>query len=259
MSVSKEKVMASIAQAKQDLDQAIAELEKMPAFDPGRTSFTAHALHNYLQVAGATLELLEPALAGYADPQVRTLLSNMQQATSLMRSTVAQLLGATAPAAKLRARPVDLAALVGYGCEFYRRRAARKQIQVEYEAASPTPEVRSDNVAIGAVLDNLLSNAVKYSPPGATVRVSVHAEPGRVVCAVRDEGPGLSAEEQAQLFRRGVRLGAVPTGGEPSFGYGLAVAKELIDLLGGTIWCESTSGRGACFAFALPVEEGARS
>src|SRR5581483_4694800 len=68
MSVSKEKVMASIAQAKQDLDQAIAELEKMPAFDPGRTSFTAHALHNYLQVAGATLELLEPALAGYADP-----------------------------------------------------------------------------------------------------------------------------------------------------------------------------------------------
>jgi signal transduction histidine kinase len=253
MSVPKEKVIAAIAEAREELDHALVELEKMPAFDPGRTAFTAHALHNYLQVAGATIELLEPALAGQTDPLIDSLLGNLKQATSLMRSTAVQLLSSTAPAPHFRHKQVDLVALVGIACDFYRRRAARKQIQVQYEASAPTPEVLSDNVAIGAVLDNLLSNAVKYSPAGSTIRVSVHGEPGRVVCAVRDEGPGLSAADQAQLFRRGVRLSAVPTGGEPSFGYGLAVAKEMIEALGGTIWCDSTLGQGACFAFALPV------
>ena len=57
----------------------------------------------------------------------------------------------------------------------------------------------------------------------------------RVRWQVRDEGPGLSAEEQARLFQTGVRLSPQPTAGEPSSGYGLAVAKQLMDLLGGTI------------------------
>ena len=74
------------------------------------------------------------------------------------------------------------------------------------------------------------------------------------MCAVRDSGPGLSPEDQAQLFRRGVRLTPTPTGGEPSSGYGLAVAKELVDALGGHIWCESAVGQGSCFAFRLPAD-----
>jgi signal transduction histidine kinase len=55
------------------------------------------------------------------------------------------------------------------------------------------------------------------------------------------------------LFQRGVRLSPQPTGGEASNGYGLAVAKELINLVGGSIWCCSTPGHGACFAFRLPA------
>ena len=81
----------------------------------------------------------------------------------------------------------------------------------------------------------------------------MHGELTSVVCSVRDEGPGLSQEDQAKLFQRGVQLSSVPTGGEPSSGYGLAVAKELIDKLGGDLWCESTLGTGARFSFRLPV------
>jgi len=70
---------------------------------------------------------------------------------------------------------------------------------------------------------------------------------------VRDEGPGLSREDQGQLFQRGAKLTPRPTAGELSTGYGLAVAKEWIEKLGGTIWCESELGRGACFSFRVPV------
>jgi signal transduction histidine kinase len=63
----------------------------------------------------------------------------------------------------------------------------------------------------------------------------------------------LSDEEQTRLFQRGVRLTPVPTGGELSSGYGLAVAKELIEKLNGEIWCESRPGQGASFSFHLPM------
>jgi two-component system sensor histidine kinase/response regulator len=108
-------------------------------------------------------------------------------------------------------------------------------------------------VAVAAVLDNLLSNAVKYSFPGKKIWVQLRGEMTTVVCSVRDEGPGLSREDQAKLFQRGIPLSSVATGGESSSGYGLAVAKELIDKLDGDLWCESTLGAGACFSFRLPT------
>lgn len=61
----------------------------------------------------------------------------------------------------------------------------------------------ADRVAVAVVVDNLLSNAVKYSPRGKPITVTVRAERGTVVCDVRDEGPGLSVEDQAKLFQRG--------------------------------------------------------
>ena len=111
-------------------------------------------------------------------------------------------------------------------------------------------------MAVAAVMDNLLSNAVKYSFPGKQIWVQMRGEVTSVVCSVRDEGPGLNQEDQAKLFQRGIRLSSVPTGGESSSGYGLAVAKELIDKLGGDLWCESTLGAGACFSFRLPAYQG---
>ena len=97
--------------------------------------------------------------------------------------------------------------------------------------------------------------AVKFAAPGTQIRVEVAKWPGRFVCHVRDEGPGLSAEDQARLYQRGVRLSPQPTGGEASTGFGLAIAKDLIEKLRGELWCESAVGRGACFSFSLPVEE----
>jgi signal transduction histidine kinase len=148
---------------------------------------------------------------------------------------------------------VDATTATRRACTYYQRVADRKQIRILFEPAADVPPVRTDRVAAAAVLDNLLSNALKYSESCKRVWVRLRPEGDFVVISVQDEGPGLSAEDQANLFRKGVRLSAVPTGGEPSTGYGLAVARELVGQLGGTIWCESEPGQGACFAFRLPV------
>jgi signal transduction histidine kinase len=108
-------------------------------------------------------------------------------------------------------------------------------------------------VAVAVILDNLLSNALKFSENGKQIWVTVRTEQDHVICTVRDEGPGLSVEDQARLFQMGVRLSNSPTGGEPTLGYGLVIAKDLVEKLGGSIWCESHPGCGATFHVRLPA------
>jgi signal transduction histidine kinase len=254
MPTPKDQVTASIIAAGRHLEQALADLEHLPAFDPGAIAYAAHALGNFLLITGGTVDLLLVTLENYPDPQVRTWLEGLRHAANLMTHTVNQLMGtAVREGPQLRPEKVDLPVLVRRGCDYYQRLANRKQIAITFESTVETPHVWADRVAVAAVLDNLLSNAVKYSPHGKTIRIQVRSEPGYLVCSIRDEGPGLSAEERARLFQRGVRLSAVPTGGEPSAGYGLAVAKELMDRLGGQITCESEPGQGACFSMRLPI------
>lgn len=258
MAEAKERVATALARAQMELEEALCELDAMPAFDPSAVAFSAHALNNYLTVTGGTVDLILLHLADHPDAQIKVWLEGLQHVTNLMIRTVGQLMNASAGTeTKFRLEKVDLPTLVQRVCHYYQRVADRKSIRVIAGFADNIPPVRTDRVVIAAVLDNLLSNGVKYSEPNKQILVQVRGEKGWAVCDVRDEGPGLSHEDQAKLFQKGVRLTPKPTGGEPSMGYGLAVAKELIEKVGGSIWCESVLGQGACFSICVPgYEEG---
>jgi two-component system, sensor histidine kinase LadS len=248
----KERALAALRRARIDLDDAMMDLDRLPAFDPTAVTYAAHALNNFLNVATVGIELLQDSLEQHHMDGLREGIDSLMQATSLMSHIVARLMHTTVAEARLRSQPVDLAMIVKIGCSYYQKSATPKQIAIGFDVPQDLPKVMGDSVAIGAVLDNLLSNAVKYSPRGTRVQVSAYADKDAVVCRVKDEGPGLSAEDLPKLFQKGLRLSAVPTGGEASSGYGLAVAKEIVTRLKGTIWCESTLGKGSTFFFRLP-------
>ena len=253
MNIPKTKLLESIVSAKGELDQALSVLEALPAFDPGTVGYAAHAINNYLTFTNATIELLESALADHPVADVHTWLKALRQGAAFMDHTVNQLINASAAGdPHFVFGGVNVVKLIRIGCDYYQTVASRKQIQILFASAVETAHVWTDRVAVGAILDNLLSNAVKYSPPGKRIRVIVAEGPDHVVCHVHDEGPGLSEEDQAQLYRRGIRLSPRPTGGEASSGFGLAIAKDLTEKLGGRIWCESSVGQGARFSFSLP-------
>ncbi|MCK5452742.1 MAG: ATP-binding protein, partial [Calditrichia bacterium] len=67
-----------------------------------------------------------------------------------------------------------------------------------------------------------------------------------------DQGPGIPPEEEDQLFQKGKKLSTFPSGEENSSGYGLAVAKYLIEQVNGEIWYERNSDGGSCFSVSLP-------
>jgi signal transduction histidine kinase len=251
---AKQQVITSIVQARGSLESALADLEKLPAFDPSSVPFTAHALSNFLTVSEGTIDLLLASQSADEDPETIRLLTGLRHATNLMSRTVSQLMTNSAVGRfKFRFERIDLSHLAQRACQYYQRLGLQKSIRVLFDDTGDVPLVWSDRVAIAAVLDNLLSNAVKYSPIGKSVTVSVKIVGGDAVCSVQDRGPGLSTVDQNRLFQPGVTLSAVPTGGEPASGYGLAVAKELMDQLGGAIWVESAVGKGARFSFRLPM------
>jgi signal transduction histidine kinase len=247
-------VMEALENARANLDQAIAGLEKIPEIDAETVGYTAHKLKNYLAVVGAASELLEVYLAGHPDEQVQIWIESMQHAVQLMKHDISRLMfSANGTEPKFKLEKVDMALLAFRGCNFYRHKAAWKKIQVNSELQPDCCFAWTDRVAVAVVLDNLLSNALKFSENGKQIWVHVRTEQDHIVCTVRDEGPGLSVEDQARLFQKGVRLSNSPTGGEPSLGYGLVIAKDLVEKLGGSIRCESHPGRGANFHVRLPA------
>ena len=112
--------------------------------------------------------------------------------------------------------------------------------------------VRGQRVAVTHVLHNLISNAVKYAPRGSVITVAAlrHEDAARFM--VMDQGPGLSEQDQAQLFRRFTPLSSQSSGGETSTGLGLALAKQKARALGGDLWYDPRPGGGACFTLELP-------
>jgi signal transduction histidine kinase len=127
------------------------------------------------------------------------------------------------------------------------------RLHTHLEALGPVP---FDPNRLAQVLDNLIGNAIKFSPHGSYVDVLLHSEDGMVKCSVRDQGPGITPEDQAKLFREFQRLQAQPTGGEKSTGLGLSIVKKIVDAHGGQLAVDSRVGFGSTFSFLIPLEEG---
>ena len=116
------------------------------------------------------------------------------------------------------------------------------------------PSFDFDKNRIEQVIDNLLSNAIKYSPPGSTIQLSLKRIGEIIEFSVKDEGPGISKEEQKLLFGEFQTLSSKPTGGEESVGLGLNIVKGLVSLHGGKVGVASESGKGSRFYIQLPLK-----
>ena len=111
--------------------------------------------------------------------------------------------------------------------------------------------VYGDRRRLEQALLNLLSNAHKFSPPGATIGLSVAVEGDDVIWGVEDRGPGVAPEDRARLFER-FFTSASDSGGAGT-GLGLPIALAIAEAHGGTIEVETEPGRGSRFALRVPA------
>ncbi|HEY1073615.1 ATP-binding protein [Brevundimonas sp.] len=149
-------------------------------------------------------------------------------------------------AVKVDLRPTDVVGVLEdvHRAMMLKPEAARMAIDVVVEGDALIAQADSQRLA--QVIGNLANNAIKYGASGGVVRLCALWADGRVRIEVRDRGPGLSAEKQAQLFEPFNRLGLERSAIE-GHGIGLALAKRLTELQGGEIGVISAPGQGATF------------
>ncbi len=148
--------------------------------------------------------------------------------------------------------PFNLSALAELIAADFRLRAEAKQLTLHV-----TPQTHDmiwgDEVFCHHIVENLLSNAIKYSIPGTNIWLETVLNEGTIRFSVRDEGPGISAEDQTRMFQKFTRLSAMPTGGEDSTGLGLSIVKKFAEKMNASVRCESELGKGSTFTVTFPL------
>ena len=160
-------------------------------------------------------------------------------------------------AIRLAVGPVDLAAVAQAALDGVRPLAATKNVQLAFDAVPSARMVRGDAERLQQVIWNLLGNAIKFTPEGGRVNVFIEFSTEHVEVRVVDTGQGISPDFLPHVFERFRQGAGATTRRHTGLGLGLAIARHLVELHGGTVQAVSPGvGQGATFIVRLPVPAG---
>jgi signal transduction histidine kinase len=159
-----------------------------------------------------------------------------------------------AGAFRYRPEPVQAGELVRSVVDEFESVAATSGHRIHLEIEPGLPAVSADPEALAQAVWNLIDNAIKYSPGRPAIWIAVGRENGLLAIRVRDEGPGLPAEDRQGLFKKFVRGSAARETGVKGTGIGLAMVDYIVRAHGGRIRVDSTPGRGSTFTIHLETE-----
>jgi signal transduction histidine kinase/ligand-binding sensor domain-containing protein/DNA-binding response OmpR family regulator len=238
-------------------EQEHERAERLRELDHARSRFFANVSHEFRTPLTLTLGPLDDLQAGFHGPlapgmaeQVELARRNAGRVLELIDQLleVARLEAGSTP---LRARRVELGAFVAHLGEAFQPLAERRSVALALEVPEEPLTVFADPAHLERVLANLLSNAFKFARSGGTVRLTLEAAPGAARISVRDDGPGIAAADLPHIFDRFYRGDEAAGRHQPGTGIGLALARELAALHGGTLEVESEEGSGSTFTVTL--------
>ncbi len=155
---------------------------------------------------------------------------------------------------ELSVHPENLVTIVQETVANQQQTARTRQIELVLPPEEVVP-VLADAGRIGQVLSNYLTNALKYAPGDQPVSVHLDVEASSVRVSVRDQGPGLTPEQQQRVWERFYQV-ATPghQGPDGGLGLGLAIARAIVEQHQGQVGVQSAPGHGVTFWFTLPIE-----
>jgi len=225
-----------------------------------RRDLIANASHEFktplFSLAGS-LELIDE---GDLSPEEQSeFLGVMRQQVDRLRNMAVSMLDLSrveAGSFELNPEDVDLALLGQSVLDEFQAQAQSKQVALSFEG-DDGPTAWCDEQRLVQVLRALIDNAIKYSPPGSSVRLTSTLEEKEAAVVVADDGPGISRSELPHVFERFHR-GREERATTAGAGLGLSIARELTEMMGGSITAESPAEGGARFTVHLPRTAGER-
>jgi len=245
-----------LEQATERLERAHADLRQLDAFKSRFFANMTHELRTPLAMILTPLELLLQGEMGQFGDAARSSFNSMFKSALKLLKLINDLLDLSRlEESRLQLR-VGEHELVGYLrtlTEQTQVLAQRRGILLNFTPAIDRAMARCDLERLERVFVNLLSNAIKFTPANGRVDVTISASGGAFEVVVEDDGPGFAPDQAEKIFERFYQIDMDGTRRHGGAGIGLALARELIELHGGTIHASSDGKRGARFVVALPA------
>jgi len=236
----------------QDLETQAAELRTANGDLEGFSYSVSHDLRAPLRAIDGFSRLLQEEGVPVDAVQTRHYLSRIRENVTRMAMLIDDLLAFS----RCGRQPVDMGELqmdeLAHAA-VSETRAAHATLAAPVITIEPLPPAQGDQRLMLQVWINLIDNAVKYSSKVAAPRITVrgHAEAGRVVYEIIDNGVGFDSGHASTLFGVFQRLHGMRE--YPGTGVGLAIVKRIVTRHGGEVWARSEPNQGATFGFALPL------
>ncbi|MBO6159828.1 MAG: HAMP domain-containing protein [Firmicutes bacterium] len=254
-----------------ELSSSILELQEMEKMQKEFVANVSHELRTPITTIKSYVETILDS--DMEDPEMtRHFLSVVDQESDRMTALVADLLELSkldSHQARLILKPVDLSELLYRDLSDMSFSAGRKKQTIawaedmkvlETDVGERLPRPSDSFVIMGEprrldqVFRNLLTNAIKYSPENSLITAGVYRveDKGEIRVMIKDQGIGISKEDQENIFLRFYRVDKARSRSMGGTGLGLAIAKEITELHNGKIWVESEPGEGSVFWTAFP-------
>lgn len=194
-------------------------------------------------------------MAGDLSDKQHEYVAGLQKGIEQMNTLVRNLLdlGRLEAGLELMRAPVLLPEVLQNVIEDYELMAREQGLELIRETAGEIPYLHLDAPLVQQAIANLVTNAIKYAPQSGRIQLKAAIIGQEVVVSVQDFGPGISREDQKQLYEKFVR-GARPDPQVKGSGLGLAIVKLVAERHGGRAWFESRPQAGSTFYLSFPLE-----
>lgn len=258
------RLISRYVQEFRESEQALMEAkETAEAANRAKSQFLANMSHELRTPMSGMLGMLEVVLGGQLDDKQRAYLGTAyNSAHSLVRilNDILEMTKIEAGRIILEEKPFVLRDCVSVATDLFVPEALRKGLDFSVSLDAGLPDtVIGDSLRLQLILTNLVANAVKFTEQGR-VEVHVSTESSRdskrsYTFSVTDSGIGIADEMKHRIFRPFSQVDDSDTRRYGGTGLGLVISKHIVELMGGSIYFESSSGHGSRFAFTLPLPE----
>lgn len=243
-----------------NLNKANLDLETLNNEKNNILHIVAHDLKNPLAGILLNIEIITNYFSKMTKEDIIAKLNGISSTTNYMKDIVSKLLDKeTINNAKIKIKNENFEPnkLIYELIEQFSDQANKKSIVINYNNEIDNLKINNDKNIFREVADNYLSNALKYSPFSKNIWVGLKQiaenNDNYLIFSVKDEGPGISEDDQSNLFQKFNKLTAQPTDGEDSTGIGLFGVKRNAELIGAEVYCNSKIGEGAEFVFKIKL------
>ena len=225
--------------------------------DRVKTDFVAnmsYELRTPLTSIGGFAEMLAAGYAGKLAPSAADYVAAILESVDRLAKLIDDVLDLTQGDRRgvvLERERVDMAGLIRAASETFAARAAEKKQKLDIAVDGSTGVVVGDSRRLRESLEHVLRNAVSFTPERGKIKLTANGDEECVTITVADNGPGIAAGDQQQVFMRFHRVGGASRG-DPALGLGLPLTRQFIEAHGGKVELESKLGKGTIVTLTIP-------